>query len=157
MDPHLLTETGIRSHLYERKLKMNRSTVRNTASLERAPVCLYMNVAIGATGAPTLNNSPKNLNLGIVSMVRTGVGAYTINLGLSATSVDTYQRLLIIDHVLLSATDTSSDNLVVVADNSANLTAPNVQIAFFNSGSAVEIPSGSTLLLKLELSNTTAI
>lgn len=137
---------------------MNRSTVRNTASLERAPVCLYAKVSIGAAGAPTLQISPKNLCLGIYSMVRTGAGAYTINLGLSSTSVDTYQRLLWMGFADLKSTAPAEQSIYVVADNSANLTSPNVQVQFLDpAGAAVDPSSGSVLLLKLELSNTTAI
>jgi hypothetical protein len=124
-------------------------------SLEKNPVALYANVSIGASGAPTL--TPKKC-LGIVSMVRTGAGAYTINLGLSASSVDTYQRLLDLDVNSINATAPAWASVYVVQDNSANLSAPNVKIQLLSAaGSAVDPSSGEVLLINLVLSNSTAI
>lgn len=133
----------------------NRSYVRNTMSLEKNPVALYLRVSIGASGAPTLV-VPKCL--GVYSMVRTGAGAYTISLGLSSTSVDTYQRLIAMSSSDVSATAPAELGVYVVADNSATLAAPNVQIQYVDAaGAAVDPASGSILLIKLEFSNSTAV
>lgn len=134
---------------------MNRNTVRNTGTLEKAPVALYLNVTIGSTGAPTLN-TPKCQ--GVYAMTRTGVGAYTIKLGLSATSLDTYQRLLNLIVATLKSTAPANFGVYIVADNSATATAPTVLIQLVDAaGAAVEASSGTVLLIKMELSNTTAV
>lgn len=134
---------------------MNRSTVRNTASLEKAPVALYLRAAIGATGAPTLNT----LNsLGIYSITRTAAGAYTIKFGQSAQSVDTYQRMIAMSAVSVFATAPSWASVQVVADNSANATTPAINIQFRDvAGAAVDPASGENLRIKIELSNSTAV
>lgn len=137
---------------------MNRTTVKNHASLERAVVALYLKVSIGSTGAPTLVSSPPSRCLGVYSMTRTGAGAYTIKFGLNSTTLDTYQRLLYAGFVDLKSTAPAESDMYVVADNSALLTNPNIQIQFVDvAGAAVDPSSGSVLLIKIELSNTTAI
>lgn len=134
---------------------MNRTTVRNTASLEKAPVAIYARVSIGSTGAPTLVSKKC---LGIYAMTRTGAGAYTLSLGLSASSVDTYQRLLSLVSTSLNATAPAEFAVYVVQDQSATASTPNVKIQYVDAaGAAVDPASGEILLIKLEFSNTTAI
>lgn len=131
---------------------MNRLTVRNHATLEKAPVALFLKAAIGATGAPTINALQSK---GFISITRLGVGNYKLSLG-SAAGVDTYQRLMMAQSVIVGASSTAFQ-MVVTQDNSATLSAPNVQIKFFDAaGAAVELPNGVTLLVELILSNTTA-
>lgn len=137
---------------------MNRSTVRNVQAMEKAPVALYLKVSIGASGAPTLVSSPPTRCLGVYSMVRTAAGAYTIKFGLNASTLDTYQRLLYASYVDLKSTAPAEASMYVVADNSALISNPNIQIQFLDvAGAAVDPSSGSVLLIKIELSNTTAI
>lgn len=127
-------------------------------SLEKNPVCLYARVSIGASGAPTLQVGPPSKCLGIYSMTRTGAGAYTIGLGLSSTSVDTYQRLMSAHAVSLDTADPSWAMMTITADNSAVLSVPDIRIKFFDfAGAAVDPASGSVLLLKFEFSNTSVI
>lgn len=129
----------------------NRRNTRNVQSLEKAPVCLYMRFAVGATGAPTLNAAQSK---GILSMSRTGVGAYTINLG-GPAGVDTYQRLMEADYISVFSAPLSL-GMFIVADNSANA-APNVRVQFQDAaGAAVELASGEDIRMTLVLSNTTA-
>jgi hypothetical protein len=133
----------------------NRSYVRNTMSLEKNPIALYALVAIGGTGAPTLNATK---SLGIYSMTRTGVGAYSMKLGLNAQSVDTYQRLISAHAVSVDSSAPSWLGMYVTADNSANASAPAVNIQFLDAaGAAVDPASGESLRIKLELSNSTAV
>lgn len=133
----------------------NRNYRRNTMSLEPNPVALYANVSIGASGVATLN-IPKCS--GIYAMTRTGAGAYTISLGLSSTSVDTYQRVINMVISSLKSTAPASFSFYIVADNSANKVTPSVQIQCSDaSGAAVDPSSGTVLLIKIELSNSTAV
>lgn len=134
---------------------MNRSTVRNTATLEKAPVHLYAKISIGASGAPTLNIPQCQ---GIASITRTGTGAYTIDLGQSATLVDTYQRLIGARVTsLVSGGLPAAPDLAVVEDNSNSLPTPNVEIQLSLDGAAADPANGEVLLLELVFSNTTAV
>lgn len=138
----------------------NRTYVRNTMSLVRNPVALYAKVSIGAVGAPTLQILPApNKCMGIYSMTRTGAGAYTVSLGLSSTSVDTFQYLLSAHAIALDGTNPSSwACMQIVQDNSSNQAAPNLHIEFLDfAGAPVDPESGSVLLLKFELSNSSVM
>lgn len=132
----------------------NRNYRRNQMSLEANPVALFARVAIGASGAPTMDAKK---SLGIYSITRTATGAYTIKLGLNATSLDTYQRLMMLMASFISAASGIA-SVDVVADNSATLANPNVQILCLDAaGVAADPANGAVMLLKLELSNSTAI
>lgn len=131
----------------------NRYMVRNYMSLEKAPVALYVRVAIGATGAPTLNALQSQ---GVLSISRTGVGAYTINFG-SAVGVDTYQRLMAFSYCSVAASGQATAACNIVADNSAVLATPGINIQFVDfAGAAVDPASGENLRIEIVLSNSTA-
>lgn len=126
---------------------------RNTMSLEKAPVDLFMKFSVGAVGAPTLNASQ---SVGIKSMSRTGVGAYTINFGIASgpTQNDNYKRCMMVNYISLAASS-STASVQLIADNSNSSTAPNIQIQFVSApGVAVEVGSGEVILLEIVLSNT---
>lgn len=130
----------------------NKYLSRNMMTFEKGPVTIYGKAAIGVTGAPTLNSAQSK---GIFSIVRTGVGAYTINLG-NAVSRDTYQRLMMFKELVIGASSTCV-GCTVVADNSSSTPSPNVAIQLTDgTGTAVELANGVSLLVKLILSNTTA-
>lgn len=132
---------------------MNRLCVRNYQTLEKGPVALYLLATIGAVGAPTLNALQSK---GILSMARTGVGAYTINFG-GAAGVDTYQHLLNVNHISIGASSTAV-SVVVVQDNSANLAAPNIRVQFESApATPVELGNGELLRMEIVLSNSTAV
>lgn len=131
----------------------NRMWTEFQYSLEKRVVNLFASVAVGATGAPTLNAASSK---GIKSVVRNSAGNYTINLS------DTYQRLLFMDSAVVLGSGAPSSGttlqMIIRADNSNNQTTPNVQVEFLNSsGTAVDLASGATLLLAPQLSNSTAI
>lgn len=118
-------------------------------SLEKKVVDLYGQVAIGATGAPTLSvvNSK-----GIKSIVRNGVGKYTITLQ------DTYQRLLDFNLTDLNAAGIPAAGAVGLVSAAVNtLAAPTVVFQLSNAGSATEAASGDVLYFQVSLSDTTAI
>lgn len=122
-------------------------------TLEKGPVCLFGRFTVGATGAPTLNAAQSK---GILSIARTGVGAYTINLG-GPAGVDTYQRLMSMDYVSVFATP-ASINAYIVQDNSATSASPNIKIQFVSAaGTAVELANGEDIRLELIFSNSTAV
>ena len=129
--------------------------VRNLQTKEKAPVAIFGKVSIGAVGAPTLFSAQSNK--GIKSIARTGVGAYTIHLG-NAVAVDTYIRLMMAKFAPLGATSTTAlGGMQIIADNSATLADPNLQVKFLdNAGAAVELGNGEVILLEMIFSNSTA-
>jgi len=132
-------------------------------TLEKKVVTLYMNVAIGASGAPTLtasltvNGLTRGLNKGILSMVRNSAGKYTISYGSPSTATqaaqpDLYYALLDFGVTFLSgASAPAAAEFNVVADNSST---GSVQIQFRNnSGTATDPANGEVLLMAITLSN----
>jgi hypothetical protein len=129
----------------------NRRFEQFQLSLEKKVVTLWSNISVGAAGAPT---APVAKNKGIKSIVRNSAGNYTINLQ------DSYQYLMFMDScIVLGAGGPSAGTnvqIVVRADNSASLAAPAVQVEVLNAaGTAVDLASGSSLLIMLELKNST--
>ena len=125
----------------------NRYFYEFLSMFEKRPVIIWGNVSIGATGAPTLNANSR----GIKSVVRTGVGAYTITLE------DGYTKLLNICCRIISATGTDAAvNMLVAADNSA--AAPPTITVTFNvaAGTATELSNGAKLLFEIKLRNSSA-
>lgn len=111
-------------------------------NLEKEVKTLFADVAIGATGAPTLTKG-----LGITSIARNGAGDYTLTLD------DKYTRLM---HVNVQHLAASAEDLT------AQLTAEDVSgdktISFSTKAAAVETdPSdGSRLLIRIDLKNSSS-
>jgi len=125
-------------------------------SLEKAPVVLFGNISIGASGAPTINAVKSQ---GILSVTRTAAGAYTLALG-GPAGIDTYQRLVSASFSFIGASAAASTvcSVSITADSSANATAPSVAIICSDfAGAAVDPASGEVMLPQLTFSNTTAI
>lgn len=116
---------------------------------EKGPVMLCANIAIGASGAPTLDSTKSR---GIKSVTRTGAGAYDIVLE------DRYQLLLEATKTIVSTTGTDAAvDMLVKADSSANATTPKIQITFnVAAGTATDLSNGAVLLLKLLLRNSSS-
>jgi hypothetical protein len=128
----------------------NRLMVRNYQTLEKGPVGIFARFTVGATGAPTL--VAKN-SKGVASITRTGVGAYTLNLGTAATA-DTYQICLAMNYISVYATP-ASINGYVVQDNSAS---GNIKVQFVSAaGTAVELANGEDIRIEFVFSNSTAL
>lgn len=126
----------------------NRNLRRDRGSIEQGIVDLFAQIAIGATGAPTISSAKSK---GVSSISRTGVGAYTLTLQ------DRYVRLLkaLATHILAAGVPATTSNaqMVVRADNSG-AAAKTILIEFVNNaGAAVELTSGTTLLLNFSLKN----
>ena len=130
----------------------NRRFEQFQLSLEKKVVTLFMNVTIGASGAPTLTSpSGSNQNKGILSITRVSAGKYTIVFGSNASpSPDTYQRLLSLHRNTLNATASAAPATIVTADNSPS---GSVTIQCLNGSSATDPASGEVMLLEIKLSN----
>jgi hypothetical protein len=116
-------------------------------ALERMPVELYAQVAIGATGTPTLSVANSK---GIASMVRNSTGNYTITLQ------DGYNRLMLADCLIQNATGIPagvSMGLVTTGSDVTTSGGGTLKVQFSTGGSATELASGDTLYLNIVLSN----
>jgi hypothetical protein len=98
---------------------------------EAMPVMLHLKMAIGATGAPTLD---EKLSKGIASVVRDSAGQYTITLE------DRYTRLMHLSVDQRDGTDPVAAPLVQVeADNSADAT-PTIVVQYRDAADAATDP-----------------
>lgn len=102
-------------------------------------------MAIGASGAPTIN-APASL--GITSIARNSAGNYTITLD------DKYNDLLqVTQSVQLAAGAPAAIGGMVVRSEAVD-TAKTIVVQFVDAaGAAVELDSGSTVRLKIDLKN----
>lgn len=115
-------------------------------SMEKYVVELWAQVAIGATGAPTLNAANSK---GIASIARTGAGAYTVTLQ------DTYYRFLDCQAVFVAA-NPASPVMHVVSENVA--AAKTVLLQFRDyAGAATDPGNGDVLRMRFSMSNSSAI
>ena len=107
---------------------------------------LFGKVAIGATGAPTLNAVKSK---GIASVARTGVGAYTITLN------DIYVDMFKCGVNFLFATSPGVANVYVVSQDVDGAKTILIQCEDF-AGAAVDPANGATMKLEITLKTSTA-
>jgi hypothetical protein len=117
-------------------------------SLEKKVVSLWGKVAIGSTGAPTINAAQSQ---GIKSITRNSAGNYTVTLQ------NTYQRILFFDVAIVLASGapvTSSGSQFILRSDSTNTEPPTFVIENVNNaGTAAELVSGTTVLFLVQLKN----
>jgi len=101
---------------------------------------VYLKVAIGATGAPTIDT----FSGGYASIARNSAGDYTI------TMVDGYEDLVGFDVTLLSTTDT---DLTFHLDAVGFPSAKTVGFRCQTAGTPTDPGSGDTLYIQLSLRN----
>lgn len=120
----------------------NRNFNRRQA-LEKEMKDLYAKVTIGSSGAPTLV-SP----IGVASIIRNSAGNYTLTLQ------DKYMALRFMAVSFLD--DNAQDMRVqLVAEDVAS--AKTIQFVCLTGASATDPQSGQTMLIKIELKNTSAV
>lgn len=111
-------------------------------ALEKEVKALYADVAIGATGAPTLTEG-----LGVASVVRDSAGVYIITLQ------DKYNRLMQVSAVQLAA---AAEELTIQLEAEAVATSKTVTIRCIDAAAAETDPSnGSRLLIRIDVKNST--
>lgn len=113
-------------------------------ALEQEIIKLYLEVDIGATGAPTIVRGT-----GILSIVRTGAGDYLITLQ------DRYARLMMLKGNILDSTE-EDQNITIAAESVDNAT-PTVTIFCLTGATATEMSDGSKLYLEITLKNSSVI
>lgn len=120
----------------------NRNWQRKQA-LEKEVKELYAKVAIGASGAPTISSA-----YGIASVARVSTGLYRITLS------DSYASLKHVEAIVLHST--AADHTFQVKLETV-ATTKLVELFVLTGGSVADPADGSSLLIKLELKNTTII
>lgn len=112
---------------------------------------IYLQAAIGATGAPTLSATN---SVGIRSIARNGAGDYTITFGDSGTSVtDTYNALRCADFHLVDTTARDYTLQVHTFTGSSGT----IRVLFNSAAVTTELPNGATLQMSFELKNSGVI
>jgi hypothetical protein len=125
----------------------NRNWKRDRAALEQGIVDLFANVAIGATGAPTISTSASK---GVSSIARNSAGKYTVTLQ------DKYKSLLGLNIALklaAGAPATASSAQPILRSEDVGV-AKTLVIEFVDStGAAIELTNGVTILAHVKLKN----
>jgi hypothetical protein len=111
-------------------------------TLTRGRVTLDVKVAIGATGAPTIDGE---ISRGVASIVRNGAGDYTLTLK------EAYHDFLNVKGNVIDADDPGIDWIGVIAEDVNAPAAPTLQIGCRNAGTLTELDDGATLLLEINL------
>lgn len=108
-------------------------------ALEKEIKELFLDVAIGGTGAPTLTEG-----LGITSIARVGAGHYRITLN------DKFSRLMHADMIHLAAT---AEDLTMQIKLETVATTKLVEFFTLTAGTETDPASGDRLLITLKLKN----
>jgi hypothetical protein len=118
-------------------------------SLEQSKCTLYAKVAIGATGAPTLNAAASK---GVLSITRNDPGKYTLVFN------DVWTKFYWMDAKVLLASGTPAVNdVAIVSEAVATVASKNIVVQFLDdTGAAADPDSGAVLYFKFELSNSNA-
>ena len=110
-------------------------------SLEKEVKSLYLDVAIGASGAPTLSRG-----LGVASITRSSTGLYVITLQ------DAYNRLLNARVTILNASAQDA-HPQLVSESVASAKTISFRTITGSTGAVVDPANGARLLISLELKN----
>ena len=108
-------------------------------ALEKEVKSLYAEVAIGATGAPTLTSG-----LGVTSIARDSAGVYIITLD------DKYTRLMAFNCMMYEAT---AEDITFQVEVAAVATTKTIQFQCKAGSTETECSDGSVLLIKIDLKN----
>lgn len=125
---------------------MNRLYNQFYLSLERGKAVIFGKVAIGATGAPTMNAVKSK---GIASVARNSAGNYTITLN------DIYVDMFKCCINFLFATDPGVANTYIVSQSVNSAKTIVVQCMDY-AGAAVDPASGSEMQIEIVLKTSTA-
>jgi hypothetical protein len=125
---------------------MNRLYNQFFLSLERGKAVLFGKVAIGATGAPTINAVKSK---GIASIARNSTGNYTITLN------DRYVDMFKCGVQFLFATDPAVCRVYIVSQ-AVNSTKAIVIQCVDNANAAVDPANGAEMSLEIVLKTSTA-
>lgn len=133
-EPELTKENFIANRRFQR-----------VQSLSREVKILHAKVAIGASGAPTLDT---DASVGVASVTRDSAGVYVVTLE------DKYSSLLHVDVMQVAA---SAEDLTFQVEAEAVATAKTVQVQCKAAAVETDPSDGSSLLIRMELKNTSVV
>lgn len=125
----------------------NRQFTQFSYQMEKAVVNLFAQVAIGASGAPTMNAAKSK---GVKSIARNGAGDYTLTLQ------DSYYALLGFDLSFVVATVPASPNVSIKTDSVTSVPG-SIRFICSTGGVATDPASGEIMKICVRLSNSGAI
>lgn len=116
----------------------------NSFTKEAAVWKLFGKVAIGASGAPTLN-APQSK--GIASISRSSAGVYVITLS------EVWNRLLGVDLTYVVASGLAAAPNFAIKAQTIDSAGKTITVEFSTGGAATDPDNGATLLLEVTLKN----
>lgn len=123
---------------------MANRTFNRKQALEKQVCEIYAKVSIGSSGAPTLVD-----RTGIASIVRNSAGTYTLTLQ------DRYVSLKSAQIEFMNAT--AQDLQAQLLAETVNSSTPAIQFVCLTAATATDPSSATTVLIKLDLKNTSAV
>lgn len=124
---------------------MANRTFNRRQALEKEVKDLYLKVAIGGSGAPTIS---ANIGGGVASITRASTGLYQITLADQYNSLKFFEGI----HIKSTAEDL---NIQIKAEDVAS--AKTIDFFTLAGGTETDPSSGSVLVLKIEVKNTSAV
>lgn len=122
----------------------NRTFSKAIFSSEIAPTHVYMQVNIGASGAPTIITG----KAWVLSMTRNSAGDYTI------VFKDNYNSVLGVRHMFNSGSSApASPSMWLKTDSITSTTSPSLRVVFNTGGTATDPASGEKLYMTFILKN----
>lgn len=138
----------------------NRYYTQFVSTLQKGIVEIYARVTFGAAGAPTIDRSGYQ-SQGLVSVTRDNQGIFTFVFGTSASSLDTYYKLLGVDVLndTIGAAGVPAAPLHYLSGNSiATVGTASVQITFTDDAgaTATDPGDGEAIMFCFKFKNSTS-
>ena len=126
-----------------------------TGSLERVPTKLYIKIAIGGTGAPTLSTT---YNKGVASVSRTSAGLYVLTLDNAWLALLGFRASQVVPTGIgaLTGIDLVSESVATPSTKRITFKCRAAAGAGNTTPTATDPVSGSTLMLEITLQDTSA-
>lgn len=128
----------------------NRQFTNQQYTMEKAVVSVFAKVTFGSSGAPTLVTANSKA---VKSIARNSAGDYTVTFG-GPQGVDTYYKLLQINHRFVNTTAPASPSMWLKADSTSS--AGTCEVVFNSAGTATDPASGEAVLLEFVFGNSSA-
>lgn len=127
----------------------------NNQQFTMTPGCvsIFAHCTFGSSGAVTLDAANSK---GVVSVTHDDTGQYTFTFGTSATSLDTYNRLLCISQTFYAASGHPGQDVFVTSNDISDPTLASLSLEFDTAGSATDPASGVEVFLRFDFKNSSA-
>lgn len=126
-------------------------------TLEKEVVSIFAHITFGTSGAPTLDVANSK---GVVSVTRNSAGVYTFVFGTSSSSLDTYNKLLMVKHVFdesgNAGTAPTAPGLFIVTNSISTVGTASVKVEFNAAGTATDPASTEAVYMQFMFKNSNA-